>query len=638
MTEGEAGASAIRPLPAGRSGARRRVAEAERESQRARAGEQRASFLAEASRLLAGSLDYDTTLATVAGLALPDLGSWCIVDVLEDGHVMRRVAIVHPDPSKAPMLRRLEASWPPERDDPLGLPIVMKTGQPQIVTRIDEEQLSRFAHDEANLEVLRALGLASFLVVPLAARGRVLGAITFVAGRERHYDKDDTELATDLALRSALAIDNARLYREVDLARREAQVASRAKGQFLAVMSHELRTPINAVVGYADLIDMGVGGPITERQREMLGRIVSSTRHLTELIDQILDVARTEAGKVPLQRETASVQDAVASACALLEPEIEGAGLTLSNECGSSPVLSYVGDETRLRQILMNLLSNAAKFTGSGGTITVRCESDGDGPPELSTRRGRWARIDIIDTGIGIDPEMLEAIFQPFRQGDGGLTRTHGGAGLGLAISRQLSRLMGGDLTVSSRPGAGSRFSVWLPAAAEGTPAHRDAVADGSPHDGAVSLQDLGGRLLDATPAILAAYEAHLRSEPGLAGLLDGSADALRDHAALFVAAAAEALIGGDTHPQPGTLPAEGASAMLRTVAELHGERDARVGRTEAQVRTDLRVLRDRIEAELHATASDQVILDAALEIVHHVFRVAERATLRGWGQARSTT
>jgi hypothetical protein len=191
---------------------------------------------------------------------------------------------------------------------------------------------------------------------------------------------------------------------------------------------------------------------------------------------------------------------------------------------------------------------------------------------------------------------------------------------------------------VSSRPGAGSRFSVWLPAAAEGTPAPGEAVADGSPYDDVVSLRDLGCRLLDAAPAILETYDAHLRAEPGLAGLLDGSAGALRDHAALFVAAVAEALIGGEAHTQPGTLPAEGASAMLRMLAELHGERDARVGRTEAQVRTDLRVLRDGIEAELHAAASDTVIHDAALEIVHHIFRLAERAALRGWGQARSTT
>ncbi|MFL5537693.1 MAG: GAF domain-containing protein, partial [Longimicrobiaceae bacterium] len=175
------------------------------------------AYLAEASRMLADSLEYETTLANVAALALPGLGAWCIVDVVEEDGSMRRLAVVHPDPSKQALARRLASGWPPEAGDPLGVPLVAQTRRAEVVEEVTDEMLVEAAHDEENLRTLRALGIGSLIVAPMLARGHVHGAMTFVSPREHHYGPRDVELAEDLARRAAMAIENARLYRAATL-------------------------------------------------------------------------------------------------------------------------------------------------------------------------------------------------------------------------------------------------------------------------------------------------------------------------------------------------------------------------------------------------------------------------------------
>src|SRR5215213_2250833 len=222
------------------------------------------AYLSEASRMLADSLEYETTLANVAALALPGLGAWCIVDVVEEDGSMRRLAVVHPDPAMQGLARRLAAGWPPEVGDPLGVPLVAQTRRAQVVEEVTDQMLVEAAHDEDNLRTLRALGIGSLIVAPMLARGHVHGAMTFVSTREHHYGPGDMELAEDLARRAAMAIENARLYRAAGRARVEAEEASRAKSEFLAAMSHEMRTPLNAVLGYVDLLELELPGPVNE--------------------------------------------------------------------------------------------------------------------------------------------------------------------------------------------------------------------------------------------------------------------------------------------------------------------------------------------------------------------------------------
>lgn len=451
-------------------------------------------LLSRTSRLLAESIDYESTLLTVAGTALPYLGSWCIVDVIGPDQRMRRAGIVHPDPRKREHVRRLEESWPPRRSDRLGLPHAVRSPVTEIIPHVSDALLMEVAASEENLSDLRALGIGSVVTVPLVARSTVLGAITFVSADVGHqYAESDLKLAEDLAARCALALDNARLYRDMEEARSlgvhlneqlvvtsiqqqeladEAREANRAKSQFLATLSHEIRTPINAIVGFTDLLDLEVAGPMTGKQKEYLSRIQSSSQHLIGLIDDILDLAKVESGRMQLKNDAFRAAESIAAAIAFIELQASGAGVDIVNVASGAPDF-YRGDNDRVRQILVILLSNAVKFNERGGSVTVSCGTvetpgdeatlDGDAP---------WVFLRVEDTGIGIAATEAATVFEPFVQVDPGNTRKRGGAGLGLAIGLELARRMGGDLTVRSELGKGSAFTLWLPAA----PPDEDAV------------------------------------------------------------------------------------------------------------------------------------------------------------------
>ena len=243
--------------------------------------ERRALFLAEISRTLAESLDYEQTVSSVARLAMPELGAWCIVDLFDDGGEIRRLSIIHPDPALQSVARELQENYPPRPNDLLGAPRMLETQQPELVPEVSDDMLVKSARDERHLQLLRELRVGSYMVVPLRARGRLLGALTFVAADDQlRYTPRDLLFAEDLASRVAIAMDNARLYREAQAARTEAlgalaraAEADRAKADFLAVMSHELHTPLNAIAGFAELLELGVQGPITPQQREAIARI-----------------------------------------------------------------------------------------------------------------------------------------------------------------------------------------------------------------------------------------------------------------------------------------------------------------------------------------------------------------------------
>jgi PAS domain S-box-containing protein len=238
--------------------------------------------------------------------------------------------------------------------------------------------------------------------------------------------------------------------REAESARAEAEAANRAKSEFLAVMSHELRTPLNAIGGYAELLEMGVRGPVNDAQREDLLRIRKSQQHLLGLINDVLNYARVETGTVHYSMSDVPLDDTIATAEALVAPQVRARGLTL-DFAGCDRTLTVRADAEKLRQVLLNLLTNAVKFTAPGGRITIGCVVE-------PTR----VRITVADTGIGVSPDKLTSIFEPFVQVNPRLTRTQDGVGLGLAISRDLARGMGGDLTVESEEGVGSTFTLTL--------------------------------------------------------------------------------------------------------------------------------------------------------------------------------
>jgi signal transduction histidine kinase len=260
--------------------------------------------------------------------------------------------------------------------------------------------------------------------------------------------QEELEEANESLQRSLTAAE--RLREEADTARKDAEQANVAKSQFLATMSHELRTPLNAIAGYVDLLDVGVHGPVTPDQQHDLSRIKRSQETLLRLIDDVLDFAKLESGRVEYDYEDVRLDELLDSLEGFVAPRLGQKRLTYSlDSCGDGVAVRI--DRAKVEQILLNLLSNAVKFTDQGD-IRVLCRVDAEN-----------VRIQVRDTGRGIRPELLDAIFEPFVQGDKSLTRKTQGTGLGLAISRQLGRAMGGDIVVESTVGQGSTFTLLLP-------------------------------------------------------------------------------------------------------------------------------------------------------------------------------
>ena len=245
-----------------------------------------------------------------------------------------------------------------------------------------------------------------------------------------------------------------RLIAELERARSTANAANEAKSHFLSTMSHELRTPLNAIGGYVQLMEMEVQGPITDAQRQSLDRITRSHRHLLRLVNDVLDLSRIEAGRMEYRIEEIDLPAVLSSVLPMVEPQLVQAALTLDTSIDDA--LRALADREKTQQILINLLTNAVKFTPAGGRVAVRTRRDDS---------GRVVLVDVSDTGIGIPPEQLASVFEPFVQVKSEQSRRGEGTGLGLAISRDLARGMGGDLTASSQAGAGSTFTLHLPPA-----------------------------------------------------------------------------------------------------------------------------------------------------------------------------
>ena len=297
---------------------------------------------------------------------------------------------------------------------------------------------------------------------------RPLAALTSAAESiaAGHYDARVRPVRTEELARLAASFN--RMAERVGLAQQEleaqtvaakqahadAESASRAKSQFLAVMSHELRTPLNAIGGYTELMELGLRGPITDEQRRDLTRIRASQQHLLGLISGVLDLSRIESGRVSYQVSPILLDPFLAGVDALVEPQAAAKSLTLDYEPGE-PTLAVSADHEKLRQILLNLLSNAIRFTPRGGRISLTAGREG----------GETVAIRVTDTGIGIAEDAIDQVFEPFVQLDRSLTNPRDGIGLGLSISRDLARGMGGDLRAESRVGVGSCFTLTLPRA-----------------------------------------------------------------------------------------------------------------------------------------------------------------------------
>ena len=366
-----------------------------------------ATFLAAAASALGNSLDYMTTLRTVAEMAVPRISDWCGVDLLNDDGEVERLVLAHVDHAKVDFALAFQERYPEDPDSRYSVAEVIRSGHPVVIEHLTDEMLVAVARSEDHLSGLRALNITSVMIVPLIARGRRLGAMTFVSAESgRVYNTADLRFAEDVASRASMAVDNARAYEE-------AQRANRLKDDFLATLSHELRTPLNAILGYARMLRTGVMS--AEKQTRALEVLERSAISLTQIVEDVLDVSRITSGKIRLNMQPVRLQVVVGDAVATVLPAAEAKGIALTAELDPKvPVVR--GDPDRLQQVVWNLVSNAVKFTPGGGRVEVRVDtSDGN------------ARVSVTDTGIGFAPEFAPHAFERFRQADSGFARAHGG-------------------------------------------------------------------------------------------------------------------------------------------------------------------------------------------------------------------
>jgi signal transduction histidine kinase/ActR/RegA family two-component response regulator len=427
----------------------------------AEARQERFAFLADASNVLAGSLDYEETFRNLADLVVPRIADFCLVLAVDDDGQMRRVAVAPRDPAEEPAMQRLIDEFPPSAMAEKGGAHVLKTGKSQLVCDVHNGELREVFTEKADRDWIRSLSAKSFIAVPLRAHDRVLGAIVMInTSPGRICGPEELSLAEELVHRAALALDNAGLYQSAQKARAESDRANRAKDSFLAMLSHELRTPLTPVL--TSVLGLEQSEDLPEEMRASLQMIRRNVELEARLIDDLLDLTRISKGKVQLNLAEVDAHLLLRSALEICQADIEKKNLVLITEFAAEKV-ALQADPARLQQIFWNLIKNAVKFTPQGGRLEIRTENrDGE------------LRVEVTDTGIGIDADTLPKIFNAFEQGE---RSQFGGLGLGLAISKALVETHHGKLIAESDgPDRGSRFTAIFPLAETTHPTNQSAA------------------------------------------------------------------------------------------------------------------------------------------------------------------
>lgn len=408
-------------------------------------------FLAEAGALLASSLDYRSILPPLARIAVPHMADWCVIDLASDAGPLERVAVAHSDPRRAEQLEELQRKFPPRGEDATAR--VSRTGVAEQASDVTDPMLVATAQNAEHLALMRALGLRSWMAVPIVAHRRTFGVISFASAESgRRFEPRDLAVAEEIGRRVGVMIDNARLVEASQRERQRAEEANHAKDELLSLTSHELRTPLNAILGWSRLLRTGTLDE--DRRARALETIERNAKVQVQLVEDLLDFSRVMTGRLRLALSPVDLREVVEAAAEVVRAAADAKGvrlrLLLAPDAG---VLS--ADAGRVQQIVWNLLGNAVKFTPRGGQVDVRLK-----------REDACVEIAVSDDGVGIDPQFLPYVFQPFRQQDASLTRRHGGLGLGLSLVKHLVELHGGQIEAQSEgAGKGATFVVRLPIA-----------------------------------------------------------------------------------------------------------------------------------------------------------------------------
>jgi signal transduction histidine kinase len=453
----------------------------------------RLAFLAHASATLAGSLDFAAITRELARSCVPEVADACVLTLAADRPEEACGELSWPEPAREPgvsgrMLSEAASPWLRQ-----AIERVLASGELEVFSDLQHEATTDGAVRPHAVDGTSIAGapLSSIAVVPLTARGRTLGALSLgLASSGRTFDTDALSMATELAGRAAIALDNARLYEKM-------REQDRRKDEFLAMLAHELRNPLAPISNAVHVLRASSEDP--EKlgwARDVIGR---QLKQLVRLVDDLLDVSRITRGRIGLKIESVDVTRVVAAAVETSRPFVDALDHALVVSLPSEP-LRIEGDFARVAQILANLINNAARYTDKGGRITVTAASEGT---EVVFR--------VRDTGVGIPQELLATIFEPFRQIDRALDRSRGGLGVGLTLARRLVEMQRGRISAYSEgPGHGSEFTVWLPSApaprqADGTTAEAEPPVASAPLDLRVLIVDDNRDVADSTALLLRA-------------------------------------------------------------------------------------------------------------------------------------
>jgi signal transduction histidine kinase len=397
--------------------------------------------LGEVSQAVNSTLDFETVLETIVTKAVQlsgtDAGAIYVFDPQQREFNLRSTYGM--DQELIATLRQRQVG----RDNP-NLVLSMSKGEPIQVADLREE-----APSTLNQIILRA-GFRARLAAPLLHSGGVVGMLVVRRRSPGAFAPNTVDLMKTFAAQSVLAIQNARLFHEIEDKSHQIEAASKHKSQFLANMSHELRTPLNAILGYTELILDGIYGDAPEKMGSVLERVQANGKHLLGLINDVLDLSKIEAGQLTLSLADYSLADLVQSVYVAVEPLASQKNLTLTTEIANGLPTGY-GDERRLAQVLLNLVGNAIKFTEAGEVAITAAQNNGS------------FRVAVRDSGPGVDPAHQTKIFEEFQQVDNTSTRQKGGSGLGLAISKRIVEMHGGRIVVDSTLGKGATFTIKLP-------------------------------------------------------------------------------------------------------------------------------------------------------------------------------
>lgn len=406
----------------------------------AEAAKARLEFLAEASSVLASSLEYARTLEHVATLVVPHLADWCVIDLLDEQGVPQRLKVAHSSPEKRIYTEPL-LEYPPVLSSESGIGKAIRTRRSEYVPLVPKELLASRAQSEGHLEILHALGIRSLIIAPMCVGARCVGAISFAHGESgRTYDANDLLMAEDLARRAAVAVENARLFEQ-------AQRTARIRDELLAVVSHDLRNPLNVILTSAAML--GQEGPRAEPGRRRCVEAISrSGQQMQRLIQDLLDVASIELGKLAVEPRIVDIPPLLREVVETFYAGARTKRLALVGPASPPSSIRALCDPGRVRQILGNLVANAIKFTPEGGTIRLDAAIDGS-----------KVRISVADTGRGIDPHSRKHLFERFWQA----AADSRGRGLGLYIVQGLVNAHGGEIGAEPRAGGGTTFWFTVP-------------------------------------------------------------------------------------------------------------------------------------------------------------------------------